>query len=164
MIPGYVPGIKGPKKKRVWPGRTSIFSIPARNRGLPSLTQYWTPRERWPGLSAVISSWLQLSHFLQSLKIGKNGLAFIMNEKQELVAYPDPAQLIVDPGETGLLRPFRVDAMDNPALVAAFQEYLKTGQAEFAFKKRGARYRASFTDISRLFWKTMESGGGCPRK
>ena len=100
----------------------------------------------------------QLSHFLQSLKIGKNGLAFIMNEKQELVAYPDPAQLIVDPGETGLLRPFRVDAMDNPAIVAAFQEYLKTGQAEFAFKTRGARYRASFTEFPASFGKPWKVG------
>ena len=112
----------------------------------------------------MISNWLKLSHFLQSLKIGKNGLAFIMNEKQELVAYPDPAQLIVDPGETGLLRPFRVDSMDNPAIVAAFQEYLKTGQAEFAFEVAWRTISGVLYRISPLFWKTLESGGGCPRK
>ena len=107
---------------------------------------------------------VKLSHFLHSLQIGKNGLAFIMNEKQELVAYPDPAQLIVDPGETGLLRPYRVDAMDNPALVAAFQEYRKTGQAEFAFKTAWGTISGVFYRISPLFWETLESGGGCPRE
>ena len=77
---------------------------------------------------------VKLSHFLQSLKIGKSGLIFIMNEKQELVAYPDPSQIIADPGETGLLRPFRVDSLDNRSIVAAFQEYHKTGQEKFAFE------------------------------
>jgi adenylate cyclase len=101
---------------------------------------------------------VKLSHFLQSLKIGKNGLVFIINEKQELVAFTDPAQIMVDPGETGLLRPFRVDSLDNRSVVAAYREYVKTGREEFALEVSGERYRASFNTFPPSFGKPWKVG------
>jgi adenylate cyclase len=101
---------------------------------------------------------LKLSQFLQSLKIGQNGLVFIMNEKQELVGFTDPAQIMVDPGETGLLQPYRVDSVNNPSIVKAFQEYRRTGREEFALETGGERYRASFTDFPPSFGKPWKVG------
>lgn len=106
----------------------------------------------------------QLSHFLQSLKIGKNGLVFIMNEKQELVAFTDPTQLMVDPGETGILQPYRVDSLDNRNVVEAYREYMKTGRQEFALEVGGERYRASFTDFPPAFGKPWKVGVVVPEK
>ena len=80
---------------------------------------------------------VKLSTFLKSLKIGKHGLAFIINGKKELVAYPDPTKIIDNQGETGTLRPVRVDALDNASIVTAYREYLRTGQEKFALEADG---------------------------
>lgn len=89
---------------------------------------------------------VKLSTFLQSLKIGKHGLAFIINDKKELVAYPDPTKVIDNQGETGTLRLVRVGALDNASIVAAYREYLRTGQEKFSLEVGGVRYHASFTN------------------
>jgi hypothetical protein len=36
----------------------------------------------------------ELSRFLKTLRIGKNGVGFIVNHKDELVAYPDFSQVV----------------------------------------------------------------------
>ncbi len=127
----------------------------------PGITVSYPVQDAQGQLAGVIGcdiELVQLSHFLQSLHIGKHGLVFIMNENQELVAFTDPAQVMVDPGETGLLQPFRVDSLDNRSIVRAFQKYLKTGQAAFALVVSGERYRASFTDFPASFGKAWKVG------
>jgi hypothetical protein len=99
---------------------------------------------------------VQLSTFLQSLKIGKHGLAFIMNDKKELVAYPDPTKVMEHKGKTGTLRPVRVDALDNASIVTAYREYLKTGQEKFSLEADGVRYHASFTNFPSSFGKPWQ--------
>jgi len=99
---------------------------------------------------------VKLSTFLQSLKIGKHGLAFIINDKKELVAYPDPTKVIDNKGETGTLRLVRVDALDNPSIVAAYREYLRTGQEKFSLEVGGVRYHASFTNFPPSFGKPWQ--------
>ena len=61
------------------------------------------PQGRVVGVIGYDIELVQLSTFLQSLKIGKHGLAFIMNDKKELVAYPDSTKVIDNKGETGKL-------------------------------------------------------------
>ncbi len=99
---------------------------------------------------------VQLSHFLQSLKIGEHGLAFILNEKQELVAYPDPAKVIDQQGEKETLRPVRVESLDNLGIVAAFREYRRTGREKIAVEAGGETYRASFTNFPASFGKPWQ--------
>ena len=101
---------------------------------------------------------IKLSHFLESLKIGKSGQVFIMNEKQEVVALSNPSQVMVDPGETGILKPYRVDSLDDHRLVEAFREYQKTKREEFAFEVGGERYLASVTDFPPSFGKLWKVG------
>ena len=115
-------------------------------------------RGRVTGVIGCDIELVKLSHFLQSLKIGKGGKIFIINEKQEVVAFSDPSQILVNPDETGTLRPFRVDSLDNRSVVEAFWEYRKTGREEFALQVGGERYRASVTDFSASFDKPWKVG------
>ena len=101
---------------------------------------------------------VKLSHFLQSLRIGKSGQIFIMNEKQEVVAFSDPSQFTPDPGETEILRPYRVDSLDNRSIVKAFQKYQRTGLEKFTFEVNDERYRAAITDFPPSFGKPWKVG------
>lgn len=105
-----------------------------------------------------------LSNFLQSLKIGRGGKIFIMNEKQEIVAFSDPSQVMVNPGETGILRPYRVDSLDDRSVVQTFQEYQETGQEAFVLEVNGERYRASVTNFPASFEKSWKVGVVVPEK
>jgi adenylate cyclase len=93
-----------------------------------------------------------LSHFLKSLKIGKNGLAFIFNEKNELVAFPDAAKLI-DPGEDGVIRTVYVEKVDRPGVAAAFRRHRLGGEPKLTVEAGGRRYLASFSRFPPSFGK-----------
>ena len=99
---------------------------------------------------------VQLSTFLQSMKISKHGLAFILNDKQELVAFPEPTKVIDSQGEAGVLRPMRVDALNNPIIVTAYRKYRSTGQKKLVLEADGVRYHASFTNFPPSFGKPWQ--------
>ena len=99
---------------------------------------------------------VQLSTFLKSLKIGENGVAFILNDKHELVAYPDPGKVIDQRGGNEELQPNRVDALDNPSIVAAYREHLRTGREKLALEVAGVNYLASFTNFPSSFGKPWQ--------
>lgn len=99
---------------------------------------------------------LQLSHFLRELNIGQTGLAFILNARDEVVAYPDPARIIAIHEQKGDIFPIQVGGLQNPVVVAAFQQYKASGQEEFTFTAAKRRYLASFTNFPASFgslWK-----------
>lgn len=101
---------------------------------------------------------LQLSHFLRDLTIGKTGLAFILNEKHEIVAYPDPALITARQNNSTDIFPIHINSLADAAVVAAFQHYLQGGQEEFPFTLAGRRYLASFTNFPASFgnhWKVV---------
>jgi adenylate cyclase len=101
---------------------------------------------------------VKLSHFLQSLKIGKSGQVFIMNEKQEVVAFSDPAKIMVDPVETDRFYPLKIDSLNSPGVVETFRKYRQTGKEEFALEVNGERYLASFTDFPISFGEPWKVG------
>ncbi len=106
----------------------------------------------------------QLSHFLRDLTIGKTGLAFILNEKHEVVAYPDPAQITARQDQGGDIFPIQVQSLANHAVVAAFQHYQQGGQDEFPFTTAGRRYLASFTNFPASFGSPWKVGVIVPEK
>lgn len=96
----------------------------------------------------------EMSNFLRSLKIGKNGLAFIVNEKNEVVAFPDAARIVKE--EQGKLRPVRVEELGQDSITAAFKAYLQTGRSKLAVESQGERYLASIREFPESFaarWK-----------
>jgi len=96
----------------------------------------------------------EISTFLKNLKIGKNGLAFIINAKNEVMAFPELSRLIKE--EKGELRPVRVEELGIAYISAAFQEYLKTGRQKSVVVSEGKRYLYSFVEFPPDFparWK-----------
>jgi len=96
----------------------------------------------------------EISNFLKKLKIGKSGVAFIVNENNEVVAYPDVSRIVKE--ENGKLRPVLVTEMGIPSITAAFEQYVKSGRPKSVVESQGTRYLASFREFPKSFaapWK-----------
>jgi adenylate cyclase len=96
----------------------------------------------------------EISHFLENLKIGKNGVAFIFNEKNELVAYPDISRTIKE--EHGKLRPVNIEEMGIASITTSFRECQQQGKNKCVVETGGKRYIASYQDFPESFrarWK-----------
>lgn len=96
----------------------------------------------------------EISHFLKNLKIGKDGVAFIFNDKNELVAYPDISRTIKE--ENGKLRPVHIEEMGIASITESFRECQKQGKNKCVIETGGKRYIASFQDFPESFrarWK-----------
>lgn len=98
----------------------------------------------------------QISDFLKSIEIGKTGITFILNAKNEVVAFPDPSKIVKE--EDGGLRPVRVDELGITYIDAAMQKHLETGNNLLMFKSEGETYFASFSVFPETFpvrWKIV---------
>ncbi|MEW6387147.1 MAG: adenylate/guanylate cyclase domain-containing protein [Thermodesulfobacteriota bacterium] len=96
----------------------------------------------------------EISTFLKSLKIGKNGIPLILNAKNEVVAYPDVSRIVKE--ENGKLRPVQVAELGVAPLSRALEEYLRTGRSKLVIDSQGKRYLASFAEFPQSFpahWK-----------
>lgn len=152
--PRVRPWYKGVQKTRTsfWTDLYILFrnKKPAVTAAYPLLDSQGNLRGVW-GTDIELE---EISNFLKSLKIGKSGLAFIVNEKNELVAYPDASRIVKE--ENGKLRPVKVTELGIPSITAAFNQYIKTGRHKFVVETQGERYLASFQDFPPSFaapWK-----------
>jgi adenylate cyclase len=96
----------------------------------------------------------EISHFLKNLKIGENGIAFIVNEKNELVAYPDVSRTIKE--EHGKLRPVNIEEMGIASITTSFRECQQQGKTKCVVETGGKRFIASYQDFPESFrarWK-----------
>ncbi len=96
----------------------------------------------------------EISNFLSSLKIGKHGIVFIINQKNEVVAYPDASRIVKE--ENGKLRPVQVEELGIDSITAAFREHAHTGRKKSVVESRGTQYLASFREFPESFgapWK-----------
>ena len=97
----------------------------------------------------------ELSQFLQTQEVGQNGVAFIINDKAEIVAYPNRV-LATKEGEG--FRPLAIQELEVPWVEAAFQEHQLNGQSRFTFTNGGQQYIASFTPFPQTFGKDWKIG------
>jgi adenylate cyclase len=97
-----------------------------------------------------------LSTFLKSLKIGKDGLAFIVNAKNELVAFPDPSRIIDWQAEDRVLRTVNVEELEIPSITEAFKMYRLTGAGRVPVEVGGQEYLATFRDFPPTFGKRWQ--------
>ena len=87
----------------------------------------------------------ELSEFLQKLRVGQNGIVFIINAKSEVVAYPHPSQIVKR--EDGALRPVRIDELEADWITDASLLYQQHRESRFDYTSGDVRYRASFTPL-----------------
>jgi hypothetical protein len=79
-----------------------------------------------------------LSRFLSSLKIGSNSCALILDGAGTLVALPDAKRMLRREGDS--LTAVRLDRLDDPVLVAAYDRYRVEGFGRRVITADGKRY------------------------
>ncbi len=87
-----------------------------------------------------------ISRFLQTLTIGKSGVALVADKHGEVVAYPDLSRMVTHDGEAR--RPARLEELGAPSVVAAFAEHRRTGAAKGFVEVVSERYIYSIRDLS----------------
>ena len=83
-----------------------------------------------------------LSEFLQTQKVGENGVAFIINEQAEIVAFPN-VELATADGDT--FRPVHIAELGIPWVTVAYEQFSQNSQDQFVFTLDDEQYIASFT-------------------
>ena len=101
----------------------------------------------------------EISTFLSRLKIGKNGLAFIVNQLGDVVAFPDPGKLKHSSESGGSWRLTKITELDDPLSRKAFASlHLPLGEYAVAqpvfgtFDHQGRTYHTMFAPFSDPQW------------
>lgn len=102
----------------------------------------------------------ELSAFLQTQTVGETGVAFILTESGELVAFPGEA-LAVEEGES--FRPVHVDELASAWIGEAYALHQTDGDERFLFESNGVRYIGSFTPFPDSFGKSWKIGVVVPQ-
>lgn len=98
----------------------------------------------------------EISAFLSRLKIGNTGLAFIINHKNEIVAYPDITRIVKKDKDE--FRPVNLKELDVEWGEAFFQGYTKRKDRNFVFDTNRKRYLGTSTEFPQVFrkdWKII---------
>ena len=96
----------------------------------------------------------KMSDFLKRLRIGKSGIAFIMNGKGDVIAYPGVMSIIEN--QKGQLRSARVEELGIDWISAFYKEYKQSQINRFTFQTNGKRYISTIVDFPKAFagdWK-----------
>ena len=98
-----------------------------------------------------------ISKILQQAKLGKDGVAFIVDaDGGELVAHPDKTKTVKYDGEDVQVQ--LIHDLDDKRLAKAFQHRLNTGKHKFTFEYNGNDYFALFAPFPEDFDKKWEVG------
>ncbi|NOZ21915.1 MAG: hypothetical protein GXP25_12605 [Planctomycetes bacterium] len=131
---------------------------------LPGITASYPVRDAQGKIVGVLGfdiELIEISKFLKSLKIGKSGTGFIVNAKQELVAYPDLTQIVKKEGEG--FRPAQIHEVNKRCIAQCYSDYAKTQRNKFLFSAAGKRYIASVTPFPASFGKVWKMGVVVPQ-
>ncbi len=130
---------------------------------------------RLPGISATIAAYKnekfngaigvdieigQLSSFLNGLKIGKDGSAFILNHNGDVIAHPEPKMIKFPAGKAGASPRFvKVGELQDPIARAAFEALQLPfgvisidGPVVRRFEFNGRHYLSVFTPFFSANW------------
>jgi adenylate cyclase len=96
----------------------------------------------------------EICNFLKTQKVGKSGIELIINEKSEVVAFPELSSIIKE--ENGVLRPVKVEELGIAPLSAAYRDHVITRKNRSMVESGGKTYFASFKEFPKPFpmrWK-----------
>ncbi|MCB8967188.1 MAG: adenylate/guanylate cyclase domain-containing protein [Ardenticatenaceae bacterium] len=97
----------------------------------------------------------ELSQFLATQKVGKNGHVFIINNREEVVAYP---RISLATQEGDAFRLTNITDLHLPVISAAYAQHLAATQTAFTINLEGVRYIASFTPFPDTFGQDWDIG------
>ncbi|MHC4887376.1 MAG: cache domain-containing protein, partial [Planctomycetota bacterium] len=142
------PWYKGVAERRA-PYWTDIYVF--YTGGKPGITAAVPALDRGGELQAVVAADItldKLSSFLGTLKIGESGVAFILNEKDELVAHPDGRVTAVEGGKK---RALRADELNHAWVDGALAARRETAAGQFSYEAEGKTWQAYFSPFPKSF-------------
>ncbi len=92
-----------------------------------------------------------LSKFLNKINVSKNGLVFILDDKEQLIAYPDPKKMMAM--ENGVARNLKPRELKIPCVTEAVRNYEDKGEKLFSYDVAGTKYLACFAKFPPEFGK-----------
>ncbi len=93
-----------------------------------------------------------LSSFLKSIPIGSVGLTMIVNEKDEMIAFPEGVRWL-NQSDTNERKLVSVAQLEDLYVQKAFADYEQYGFNKFIFEAENRRFIASFTNFPETFSK-----------
>ncbi|MBN1932070.1 MAG: hypothetical protein JW786_10735 [Desulfobacterales bacterium] len=92
-----------------------------------------------------------LSDFVAQQKVSQNGIVFIINGKDEIMAYPDASFTTRKDEKTGKLRLVYVDELEEKWIVDVHSKYKELKKRKFFAESDGVRYIANYVPFPRSF-------------
>ena len=124
--------------------------------GITASTPVHDPQGRFLGVVAADIALDELSRFLKAQKIGRSGVAFIMNQQKELVAFPDVSRSVNI--KDGKARPVKINELQEPWIQDATHRFFTQKKERFHFTTDGIEYIAAFTPFPASFGKPWTIG------
>ena len=113
-----------------------------RQPGITAAYPIFAPDGRVIGAAAANVATKQISDFLAGLDLGKSGMAFIVDEKEQLIAHPDAARTVRQDGLKYSL--VKADQLGEQVITDAFAAYHKAKARTVSFDSGGQRHLGSF--------------------
>jgi len=121
--------------------------------GLTASSPVYNKEKKLLGIFGLDIPLRNISEFLKKLKddlkeksIGESSIIFIVNDKSEIIAYPDPEVPMIEDKETKKLIPRSIYKLENANhVIESYKEHLKDkSQSKFTIDVDGVKYIASF--------------------
>ena len=109
------------------------------------------PDGRILGALGVDFTLFKLSQFLKGLRIGKTGIAVIINSEGEIIAHPDATRMTIS--DQGKLRPMTIRELGDPVLARAFNHYRIFGYGQHTFKLSDTPYISVLSGLPKAIGK-----------
>lgn len=129
------------EKKTTWSNAYIFFSGEKKTLGITSASPVYSKEGTLMGVVGIDMKLDVISKFLAALKVGKTGVAFIVDKDGNLIAHPKLLKL-ADKSKTYSILP--IQALGDSHLTKAFNQYIKRGQNEFSFNDNNETYIAAF--------------------
>jgi adenylate cyclase len=108
------------------------------------------------GVIAIDIEMGAISEFLNETRISKDYAAFIMTEKEEVIASTDKSQMIKVEGEK--IRAINLNELSDKRIILGYQKFRNDQKDNFTFEKDGIEYISSFSFFPKTFEKKWSIG------
>lgn len=128
-------------KKTTWSNAYIFFTGETKTLGITSASPVYNENSKLMGVVGIDMKLGVISEFLSKLKVGKTGVAFILDKDGNLIAHPKLLKL-ADKSKSYSILP--IQALGDPHLTKAFSEYKKHNKKEFNFTHNKKTYIVAF--------------------
>ena len=125
-----------------------------RQPGVTAAAPIFAKDGRAIGVAAANIATNQISDFLAHLDLGPSGLALMVDENEQIIAFPDASKTLHQDGLK--LSLVKATEMDDPRIADAFAAYHQDRAPLVHFKSGNHSYLASFTQFPAEFGKNWQ--------